>query len=325
MKVFVTGGTGFIGRHLCHALHQQGHQVVALIRSPKKASVLPEGTELLKGDMASFKDPNFVIPPCDVVIHLAGVIAGKNEQDYITTNFQSVVDFMECLQRQTWKPERFVFASSLAAGGPCLRDNPISESMPDKPIEPYGISKWQADEYLKALDIPTISFRPTIVLGPEDAASFTLYQMANKGIGMRPSGKPQQVSIVYVEDLVDAIILMAQMDMKGSKHKTYYVSSPGLHTTVDLFQAIGKALGKKISIVVVPRFVLKSLSIAMTNIAKVIPFTNQLDDKQYKQMTVDSFACSGQLLQDELGWQPKHTLLESTQKSVDGYRKAGWL
>ncbi len=325
MKVFVTGATGFIGRHLCHQLHQQGHQVVALIRSPNKAAVLPEGTELLKGDLASFKDPNFIIPPCDVVIHLAGVIAGKNEQDYINTNFTSVVDIVECLQRQSWKPERFVFASSLAAGGPTIRDNPINETMPDKPIEPYGLSKMKADEYLKSLDLPTISFRPTIVLGPEDAASFTLYQMANKGLGMRPSGKPQQISQVYVEDLADAIILMAQMDMKGSKHKTYYVSAPGLFTVEDMFKAIGKALGKKVSIVVVPRMVLKTLSVAMTNIAKVIPFINQLDDKQYKQMTVDSFACSGQLLQDELGWKPKHDLHASTLKSVEGYKKAGWL
>lgn len=325
MKVFVTGGTGFIGRHLCQQLHQQGHEIVALIRNPKKASVLPEGTELLKGDLSSFKDPNFTIPPCDVVIHLAGVIAGKNEQDYIHTNFTSVVDIMECLQRQSWKPERFVFASSLAAGGPTTRDNPIDETMSDRPIEPYGLSKMKADEYLKTLDMPTISFRPTIVLGPEDSATFTLYQMASKGLGMRPSGKPQQVSTVFVEDLADAIILMATMDMKGSKHKTYYVSSPGLVTVEDLFKAMGKALGKKVSIIVVPRMVLKTLSVAMTSIAKIIPFTNQLDDKQYKQMTVDSFACSGQLLQDELGWVPKHDLEASTQKSVDGYRKAGWL
>ncbi len=325
MKVFVTGATGFIGRHLCQQLHQQGHQVVALIRNPKKASVLPAGTELLKGDLSSFKDVNFTIPSCDVVIHLAAVIAGKNEADYINTNFHSVVDVMECLQRQNWKPERFVFASSLAAGGPTTRDMPIHEGMPDKPIEPYGISKMKADEYLKTLDMPTISFRPTIVLGPEDSATFTLYQMASKGMGMRPSGRPQQVSTVFVEDLADAIILMAEMDMKGSKHKTYYVSSPELVTVEDLFKSMGKALGKKVNIIVVPRVILKTLSVAMTGIAKVIPFINQLDDKQYKQMTVESFACSGQLLQDELGWQPKHDLYASTQKSVEGYRKAGWL
>lgn len=325
MKVFVTGATGFIGRHLCHQLYQQGHQVVALIRSLQKASVLPEGTELLKGDLSSFNDPEFTIPQCDVVVHLAGVIAGKNDKDYIDTNFNSVVDIVECLQRQNWKPERFVFASSLAAGGPTERDKPIDETMPDNPIEPYGLSKMKADEYLKTLDMPTISFRPTIVLGPEDSASFTLYQMASKGIGVRPSGKPQQVSTVFVDDLAEAIILMAQMDMKGSKHKTYYVSSPGLVTVEDMFKAIGKALGKKVTIIEVPRIVLKTLSVAMTNIAKIIPFTNQLDDKQYKQMTVDSFACSGKLLQDELGWAPKHDLYASTQKSVDGYRKAGWL
>ncbi len=325
MKLFITGATGFIGRHLCRKLHEQGHDIVVLLRSPKKANLLPEGVEFLKGDLSSFKNKDFVIPACDVVIHLAAIIAGNKRADYINNNYHSVVDVVECIQRQSWTPKKFLFASSLAAGGPSKIDKPITETMPDQPIDAYGESKMMADNYLKEWNIPTISFRPTIVIGPEDSATFTLYQMGQKGLAMRPAGTPQQLSMVYVEDLVDAIVLMVDMEMGDKLHDTFYVSAPGLFTVEDWFAEIGNAVGKNVTVLKIPRVFLKGLSVSMTALANIIPFTNQLDEKQYTQMTVESFACSGQKLMDELGWKPKHDLESGTKAAVDGYRKAGWL
>lgn len=325
MKIFVTGATGFIGRHLCRKLHQQGHELVALLRSPKKAGLLPEGTKLLRGNLASFKDPNFIIPECDVVIHLAAIIAGNKRADYINNNYHSVVDLVECLDRQSWTPRQFVFASSLAAGGPSKRDEPIDETVPDHPIDAYGESKMMADEYLKKWAVPTISFRPAPVIGPEDAATFTLYQMAQRGLAVRPSGRPQQINMVYVDDLADAIILMAEMDMSNHDHKTYYVATDELFTVEDWFNTIGTAMGKRVPIIKIPRPLLKTVQVAMTGLANVLPINNQLDEKQYNQMTVDSFACSGKLLQQELGWQPRYDLLAATKASIEGYKKAGWM
>lgn len=79
MRFLVTGATGFIGTHLCHRLVADGHQVVALVRTPGKAHRLPaEGVEVLHGDLSLFQDGALELQPCDVVIHLAAVIAGKD-------------------------------------------------------------------------------------------------------------------------------------------------------------------------------------------------------------------------------------------------------
>src|SRR5437868_12914863 len=107
MRILVTGGTGFIGRILCERLVARGDEVVALVRSPKKAAGLPPGVKMLQGDLSLFADPATVLPPCDVVIHLAAVIAADSLEQYEEINFGAVKNLLECVARQSWKPTRF--------------------------------------------------------------------------------------------------------------------------------------------------------------------------------------------------------------------------
>src|SRR5947208_2055853 len=100
MRVFVTGATGFIGQHVCRALADRGDRVVAMVRSPDKASRLPAGTETYLGDLARFADASTELPECDVVIHLAGVVAAKKSDEYDDINFAAVRNLVSCLARQ---------------------------------------------------------------------------------------------------------------------------------------------------------------------------------------------------------------------------------
>jgi nucleoside-diphosphate-sugar epimerase len=81
MRVFVTGATGFIGRHLCACLDARGDEVVALVRSPEKASSLPTGVTRFAGDLSAFRDPATELPAADAVVHLAGVVAARRLAD----------------------------------------------------------------------------------------------------------------------------------------------------------------------------------------------------------------------------------------------------
>src|SRR5580698_7479873 len=141
MRILVTGGTGFIGQHLCRRLVDRGDHVIALVRSPRKASALPPGVEMLQGDLSIFADPTTKLPPCDVVIHLAAVIAAETLDEYEAINFAAVQNLLACLGRQSWKPARLLFASSLAASGPCATGTALTEGDPLRPIDPYGDAK----------------------------------------------------------------------------------------------------------------------------------------------------------------------------------------
>ncbi|MEM7104198.1 MAG: NAD(P)-dependent oxidoreductase [Bacteroidota bacterium] len=323
MRIFITGATGFIGQHLCKRLVAEGHDLTVLLRSPKKRNLLPKGVTFLNGDLSLFKDHNLVLPKFDYVIHLAGAIFAKNRVGYFEINFEGVKDLVTCLQNQDWQLKRFLFASSLAAAGPSNGEVPHIESDPLNPRDPYGEAKKAAEEWLQAQEIPSTSFRPAIVLGPGDENTYTLFKMAKKGLGIKVAGIDQQLSFVDVDDVVDALIKM--MTIEGDLHQTYFIAHPEEITLPELWRQLANAFSREVWLILIPQFLLFFFMILATAIYSILPFKNQLDYKQYRQMTGKAFVCSSQKLTDELGWTPKFDLKASLAKAIEGYKALGKL
>jgi nucleoside-diphosphate-sugar epimerase len=324
MRYFVTGCTGFIGIHLCRFLLSKDQEVVGLVRNPQKIPPDLRGRlQVIQGDLKIFQNSGIELPPMDVVIHLAGVIAGRNSSDYLEINFEAVQHLLNALNQQKWKPKRLVFASSLAAAGPNLNGVASRETDKPHPIDPYGIAKLKVEQLLNVQPFPTTAFRPPIVLGSGDPATLILYKMANAGFSVLPMGKPQLLSFVYVEDLTRAIWLMS-LD-NSETHHLYFVTSENPVTNLEIVQKIGYALRKKIRIILLPKFVLKIAMYSSTAVAILFRRRNLFDNKQYKQMTASSFVCTSDLLKTETNWSAKTGLLDAIQMSVDGYRKLKWL
>lgn len=324
MKFLVTGATGFIGKHVCNRLVDEGHEVLALVRNPAKTKGLPtKKIQFLKGDLSLFEQKDLKLPVCDGVIHLAGVITADRLADYKKFNTDAVVHLVEAINRQTWKPKRFLFASSLAAAGPSSRDKPHRETDLLFPIDPYGESKKMAEEFLMTTRFPVTSFRPGIVCGPGDEAFLRFFKIAHAGLGFKLWGKEFTVSQIFVDDLVEAIYQMA-LDT-SSQHKTYYTTHPDPVSQIQLWEALGKALGKKVRVLSVPQSVFFSLMIASTFLSKIFRFKNQLDYKQYKQLVVEGFVCDSSALSRDLGWKAKYDMAQGAKIAADWYRKEGWL
>ncbi|HEX7668401.1 MAG TPA: NAD-dependent epimerase/dehydratase family protein [Polyangiaceae bacterium] len=323
LRVFVTGATGFIGLHLCRRLRERGDEVIALVRSPEKAKRLPVGTETFVGDLSVFADPGTVLPPCDVIVHLAGVVAAGSLDEYDAVNHRRVKDLVDCVRRQNFTPKRLLFASSLAAAGPSAPGKPSTEADALCPIEPYGRAKALAEPVVRAAPFPTTAFRPPIVFGPGDEATLTFFKAAKSGVGMRIAGVPQELSFVDVRDLVEAIVLMA--DDTRTASFVYFASHPDLMTVPEMWREVGRGLGKRVLVLPIPQFVLYAVMVLLTLLARVFRFKNQLDEKQYDQMVAPAFVCSSERLRTELGWAPRYPLSEALSNAAKGYREAGWL
>jgi nucleoside-diphosphate-sugar epimerase len=323
VRIFITGATGFIGRHLCRRFVDRGDEVTALVRSPRKAEGLPKEAKVLSGDLSLFADPLAVLPQSDVVIHLAGVIAADKPEDYETINYGAVADLLECLGRQSWKPARMLFASSLAAAGPSERGVALTERDPPRPIDPYGFAKSRAEALVRAAPFPTTAFRPAIVLGPGDEASLTLFRAAHSRVGFRVAGDAQELSFVDVRDLIDAIVLMADDRRSGSY--CYFTSHPTAMDTTVLWNELSRAVGRGVVVLPVPRWALYTAMRVATAASGTFRFKNQLDAKQYAQMTAPAFVCSSESLRGDLGWAPKHDLADCLAYAAEGYRAAGML
>jgi nucleoside-diphosphate-sugar epimerase len=228
-----------------------------------------------------------------------------------------------CLGRQTWRPARVLFASSLAAGGPSERGVELTEHDPPRPIEPYGHAKARAEAIVRAAPFPTTAFRPSIVLGPGDEASLTLFRAARARVGFRVAGAPQELSFVDVRDLVEAIVLMADDRRPGSY--CYCASHPSPTNTRELWRELARAVGRSVFVLPVPRWLLYAAMRVATGAAALLRFKNQLDGKQYAQMVAPAFLCSSASLQSELGWAPRHALADCLTHAAEGYRAAGAL
>jgi nucleoside-diphosphate-sugar epimerase len=324
MRIFVTGATGFIGVHLCRRLVQDGHTVLALLRSPDKARLLPaHNMEYLEGDLSIFKNRDLQIPPCDVVVHLAAALKVKDQSEYMKYNYDSVVDMVECLKAQSWQPRRLVFASTLAAGGPSRAGAPLTESDPARPVDSYGQAKLRAEQFLSTAPFPTTCFRPGPVFGPGDSAAVTLFKIAGTGFGFRIAGVNQKLCFIYVADLVDSIVKMIGEDKPD--HKIYYVASSEFIDTEIVWKTVGEALGKKLLIINLPRRLFKGIVDFLALLSTIIEFDNQVDQKKYDQMTEPAFLCSNDRLRNELGWKPATDFKTTMRLTAQGYKEQGWI
>jgi nucleoside-diphosphate-sugar epimerase len=323
VKALVTGATGFIGGHLCQRLVREGHAVVALVRSAKRAAGLPAQVERLEGDLAMFERAELELPACDVVIHLAGVVAAKNAREYDRVNFRGVRALLDALQRQRWRPRRLLFASSLAAAGCSAAGVRLTERDECQPLDDYGRAKRAAELLVQEAPFPTTAFRPAVVFGPRDPATLTFFKMAARGWGFRVAGAPQKVSFIDVDDLVAAIVAMAGDVSTG--HRTFFVGARQDLDSAQLWQTLAEVIGRRVRVLAVPRPALYVAHLMSTAFSKVFRFTNRLDRKQYQQLVAPAFLCSSEALERAYGWAPRVGFAESLRKALEGYRAEGWL
>jgi nucleoside-diphosphate-sugar epimerase len=325
MKFLITGATGFIGQHFCHALLAHGHNVVALVRNKKKAASLPQDRlTVLEGDLAKFCAPGFIIPACDIVVHLAGTITAKKTSDYALNNFEAVKDLVACLSRQNWRPKRLLFASSLAASGPSQNQKPLTESDTPHPVDDYGRAKLNAENFLLAQnDFPVTLFRPAAVIGPLDTNWLNAYKIARSGFGFVPSGPKQKISFIAVSDLVDAMLRFCQDS--SQTHRKYFIAHDAPMDNHEIWHGIAKSLGKKIRLISLPRPFLYTAMLANTFAANLLGTNSVFDRKYYEQMRADSWLCSSEKLKYDFSWQAKKSLELVLSETAESYKNNGWL
>ncbi len=324
MRYLVTGATGFIGSHLVERLVRNGDSVVALVRSPHKATRLVElGVQQLEGDLSVFAEVDRELPEVDVVVHLAGLVKAPDAATYEAVNYGAVVDLLSCLGRQSWQPRRMVFSSSLAAVGPSPEGRPLTEADPLRPVEAYGEAKARAEQHLEQAPFPVTSFRPPPVFGPGDPATLTLFKLARRGLAVKVRGMPQRLSWIFVDDLVEAIVTMSHDRRPGTR--AYFTTSEDTIDTDALWNGMEVVFNHKLIHLPVPRAVLQSVAAALEVGGKAVGRTVQLDRKKAAQMVQPAFVCTSAQLTEDLGWRARTPFVEALQRSRMGYESLGWL
>jgi len=245
-RVFVAGATGFVGGRLVNQLASMvdADHVSVLSRSQHPAYIT------VISDLQTDSIPENALEGVDTVFHLAGYTHDLQDTESVAHLYQAVnVDATVRLASLAVSSgvQRFVFVSSVKAGGNALEGRCVTEEDQDEPEGIYGRTKREAE--LKVLEIGSQSgmcvsiVRPSLVYGPEVKGNLALMQLGVKKGWFPPLPETgNRRSMIHVDDLVRALVFVAGHEQTNGQ---VYIATDGvLHSSAEIYEAICHSVGK---------------------------------------------------------------------------------
>lgn len=304
-QVLVTGAGGFIGSHLTERLVQLGAKTRALIHynalgrrgwldySDHKGDI-----EFISGDIADSDIVHKAIEDCDIVFHLAALIAIPYSyhapRSYVRTNIEGTLNVVQAARELG--VERVLHTSTSEVYG-TAQYVPIDEKHPLQGQSPYSASKIGADKiaesYHLSFDVPVVTIRPFNTFGPRQSARAvipTIITQCLSGKNIKLGNLAPTRDMNFVANTVDGYLAGAQ-------------SSGAVGQTINL------GTGQEISI-----GDLANLIIELTDANSVIEADEQRMRPENSE--VDRLLAANSLASELMDWTPRFTLREGLEQTI---------
>lgn len=307
MKILITGGNGFVGKHLAEYVISQGHTVFATYVVPTNLFDGVEWRLLNVLDLDATSDLICDIKP-DVVFHLAAQssahISWKQPQETMSVNINGTVNLLEVIRLNVPETLVLLIGSSEEYGIIKENENPINEDQKLRPANPYAVSKLAQNHigrvYAKAYGMKILMTRSFNHIGPGQDERFVISDFSKRIVDME-KGLVEKVLKVGnlkakrdfsdVRDIVKAYYLIAQ---KGEFGKTYNVGS-----------------GYSVSI--------QELLDKIIQLSDVCPRI-EVDPNRLRPSDVPTIQCDYTELKSDTGWTPEFTIEESLVDILEYWR-----
>ncbi len=313
---------------MAEALVRQKAKVKLLVRSTSRLPFEPASSmELCYGDVTDLESLRKAVRGVKIVYHLAGLLRGADFSAYEKVNAEGTKNV--CRAAETEKGiKRLVYVSSLSAAGPSTKGGEIDEKMVCHPVSFYGQTKRMGEEivlsYRRKFEVTIL--RPGAVYGPRETDIFEYFKMVRQGLVVNNGDGTQKVSFIYVEDLVEAILLAAHSSK--AKGQIYFVSDGKSLDWNELSAHIGWELKKPYKTFNVPLGIVRMVAslgdlFARCTGKSFLPPIVSSDKIKEGQAT--GWVCSNRKIQRELGFKPKFDIRRGIKKAVEFYHSADWL
>lgn len=314
--ILVTGSTGFVGKALVTRLvtDELYANVIASVRCITPLS--PDRVlQVQVGDLLPTTDWTFALQGVEKVVHCAARVHVMQDdvadplKAYREVNVSATLN----LARQAAQAgvRRFVFVSSIKVNGEAtLRGESFSADDVPAPLDPYGISKLEAEQGLRELEAETgmgvVIVRPSLVYGPGVKANFaSMMRWVARGVPLPLGAIHNCRSMVALDNLVD--LLVTCLTQPAAAGQTFLASDGEDVSTTELLRRTAQAMGKTAFLLPVPAYLLESGAVLLGKraAAQRLCGSLQVDIEKTRRL---------------LGWNPPLTLDQGLKKAVEGMR-----
>jgi len=261
--ILVTGGTGFIGPRVVHALRERDKEVRALVRNPsgKAATTLAAwGAELVRGDMTDRESLRGAVEGSEVVVHLVAIRQGSGEQ-FRRVMEDGTRDLVAAAKEAGVK--RFVLMSALGT------------TEETKDLVPYYHAKWQEEQAVSGSGLEHVIFRPSFVFAKDGGILPTFRRLA-KVAPVTPitgSGK-QRIQPIWIDDV--AAYFAQSVDKPEAANGTFELGGPDAVSWNEFWARLKRALGQRRPSVHVPMALMRANALVTERLPGNIPLTRDL-------------------------------------------------
>jgi nucleoside-diphosphate-sugar epimerase len=315
MKILITGANGFVGLPLSPYLTAAEHQVMAAVRSHDSlTSVSPHIQLKAIGDIDGITDWKGCLGDVECVIHLANRAHVMNEQSlnplalYRKVNTEGTLNLAR--QAAVAGVKRFIFISSIKVNGEStLPGQALTPKDQHLPVDPYGLSKYEAELGLKLIAEQTclevVMIRPPLIYGPGVKANFLkMMRWIEKGVPLPLGAIQNQRSMLGLDNLINFIELcLTHPDAAG---QIFLVSDDHDVSTTELLKEIAAAMHRPSRLLSISQCFIENLLIL-------------LGQRHISERLCGSLQLDISLAKTLLSWKPPHAFKDQLNKTVLDY------
>lgn len=312
-RYLITGANGFVGSALCTELSQRGFTLRAAVRRDWE---MPRVETVHIPSLEPDTDWQAALQDIGVVVHSAARVHVMRDKvaDPLAEFRRTNVAATENLARQAAQAgvKRLVFISSIKVNGEGTAPGQVyTEADLPAPQDPYGVSKWEAEQMLQRVSAETglevVIVRPPLMYGPEVKGNFlTLLKAVEQECPLPLAAANDNArSLLYLGNFVDAVLACARHPAAAGQ--TYLVSDGQPVSTVELIAALATALGHRNPAFYCPPGLLYFA-------AKLLRRQSSLE-RLFGSLHIDDSK-----IRQQLGWKPPYSIPEGLQATADWYR-----